>query len=300
MQPQQPRGLRTQVALTVDWDFFFDYHDPRGFPYDWGHQETTFHQTTMWQVRPLGDPEIVERLTPHPMYQTFWEDLAARGVRFAPKTRLVVGDSHAHALEICQEYPFVVSFDNHHDLFYSGEDERRVGATATRLRKGAPRPEDESTRYEAGSWLGTLALLQGAIVGVVYPEWGIELVGGKPAALVAKRKLLQCHGAGLTMTVWPQIPGWLSADAYQHPVEVTAVYIARSGAWTPPWADRQFEHFIQLTCAATGVGVEERLPDLTTRAYDPDALQAAIREYEAQVEQFQRGAGVRSPTATDE
>lgn len=118
--------------------------------------------------------------------------------------------SHAQAahLALRHQYAQVWNFDAHHDAGYEGalEDVFRLGWVG------------------CANWM-CYYHLQGAALHVRYPGW-------RGGAMV--RELGPLCGVDRAVDDWAEVP-----------VVFDAVFVARSGALTPPWLDDGFDRFIR-------------------------------------------------------
>jgi len=245
---------KIRTVLSIDWDFFFfralEAEDVKktvevngrpvslwGF-FDWGHSETQGGglQTLLWHVRFLDftrqglDPYVIAGInkefgcTDPDAFNAFV--MKALGVKDA---NVNISDSHRHAYYTMDDAAqnagapvHVIHFDAHHDLGYG-------------KRKYANR---KNKVYDAEDWLYA-ALDTGIVksVQVVYPNW---------------RGLVEKEGSNLehlcdydvAFTTWD---AWCKAPPIN--IEVVDIHIARSGAWVPPWFDKQFEEFTRMWSA---------------------------------------------------
>ncbi len=135
----------------------------------------------------------------------FWDRFALR-----PPAALFYADSHAQAAHpaLRHQYAQVWNFDAHHDAGYEGalEDVFRLGWVG------------------CANWM-CYYHLQGAALHVRYPGW-------RGGAMV--RELGPLCGVDRAVDDWAEVP-----------VVFDAVFVARSGALTPPWLDDGFDRFIR-------------------------------------------------------
>jgi hypothetical protein len=256
--------------ISVDWDFFprmdlgKKYTLNRGdgktaevsgaFVFDWGHGESPFLINSIWGVRAgqwkTWGLDIEKEVALHDVSTTdFAEALLARYEDPGP---LYVAESHMYAYEVVRaayapgERVRVVNFDAHHDLGY-GPD----AATAT--------------HYDCGSWLLT-AMRMGYVdeVLIVYPDW-------KGTDEYEPHEFRKPWEDRIEVTTWSK---WL-ASSPDYLGETAGMFACRSGAWTPPWLDSEFEQLID-ELAVAGSDTVISLPnndseDISVRPWDEDS-----------------------------
>jgi hypothetical protein len=214
------------VVVSIDWDFFVRMPRVSGTTmirggevanaliYDWGHSESSVLAPladAIWVARGLGldsaGLDIEKEIT-------FFREGASGVLEWLDghqETRRSWSDSHLGIVEMLGDLsrelgPLrVISFDAHHDLGYS---EHEVMAA-----KGG--------RINAGSWLRGL-LDNGVITEaeIVFPPW------------IEDQEKEAENSAGAAFLDWPELP--------ELPEEIAGIYLARSGAWAPPFLDPQF------------------------------------------------------------
>jgi hypothetical protein len=231
--------------LSVDWDFFVR---SLGM-WDWSHKEAPFFMGGfMWETRLspflMQGYDLVGEMDPQkwsrPRPQDFWNVLAEAGYGFDDLDFFVVADSHAAAGPVFSEVAdrlggpadVLVNFDAHHDLGYC-EWER----IEMMIEKG------ECT---CDMWLGALMMWMPELESrVVYPNWMKE-----ESDLEAQWRHIREH---VPKSVSDRIElGWfwdngqvsntvIEPDEY---LNVEALFVCRSSAWTPPWLDQPFLQFL--------------------------------------------------------
>jgi hypothetical protein len=199
--------------LVIDWDYFFP--TPEGkeeqsaeefFLYDWGHSEG---------FGPLNDALWVDRAAAfkinnvaRPQMNLEWTDGWWERFNIDPRATLFYADSNVQAMEAD---PGMIGqvwlYDAHHDSGYTRSLEEIV----------------ESGKVSCEDWMVAYHL-RGAELHVRYPRW-------KPWAMTAEQ--------GPSIEVDRQVD-----DFAPNPVEFHSVFVCRSGAWVPPWADQEFWDFI--------------------------------------------------------
>lgn len=200
--------------LTVDWDYFFTNpleNDERGNPliwfYDWGHRESPMFVDGF--MWDIRREAFQKQGIPLP--GTSGEDVGFWDhIRLMPDADLWVTDSHALAgsLEVLDGIHAIWSFDAHHDYGYGGPD---------------PGPNDF---FDCGNWLKASHNIGVKRVHVRYPRWKTKAVE------------MDHPPEGLDAKIF---------DPSERLPRFDRVHICRSGAWTPPWLDRQFLQFVKAS-----------------------------------------------------
>jgi hypothetical protein len=223
-----------RIWLSVDWDFFQEER----LEWDWHHAENRLFQDAVWVCRAFFSGEDIRGVTHpdlhEPKASTFWQR-AVQNWDFSECIASRVADSHAKAL------PFFYSlgniddvadelwnFDAHHDLGYDAL------STINKLSR--------SGIADAGSWAYVLlSRLKRLQYRHFYPAWKDPSIEPNPwsGSRIAKRV------------------SQLSADKvpWDEKVKVTAIFIAKSTAWSPPWNDGEFQKFVETAEKATGSNV---------------------------------------------
>jgi hypothetical protein len=135
---------------------------------------------------------------------TFWDRFT-----FSPGAKLYVADSHARAWtpRVRNRVTEVVNYDAHHDAGYHGD---KTGFLAY----GAASCDDWVLAY-TGDCIP---------VSVVYPRWRDWAMTAEPEPPVPVPRRVD--------------------DGTPDPVPFDRVFLCRSGAWVPPWADAAFYAFL--------------------------------------------------------
>lgn len=243
------RAQSATVALSIDWDFFTfnaleanakvtvqrkgETEDVHGVVlFDWGHNEGHGGALSqlLWLMRwsvftrcgidpkaILRWPEAYRCLAP----ADFDHHLRSRMTWALPEDlEIGISDSHAlgyrtiaRAATVAGGPVDVVHFDAHHDLAYSpgAVKKAKVGD------------------FDCGSWLyGALAYGLVHRVTVVYPDWkGMRDRAGHMEHL---------SRYDVRFTTWSE---WLAGSAPKG--HVSHIHLARSGSWTAPWLDVDFQ-----------------------------------------------------------
>jgi hypothetical protein len=191
--------------LSIDWDYFVPSID-REFALGAAEGFSDDMVDALWDAR------AAQLLTRHCGLpgtsgdeDVFWDRF-----QLEPEAALFYADSHAQAAHpaLRRRYAQVWNFDAHHDAGYEGEleDVFRLGWVG------------------CANWM-CYYHLKGATLHVRYPGWRRD-------ALIRELGPL-CH---VDRTI---------DDGADVPVVFDAVFVARSGALTPPWLDEKFLQFVQ-------------------------------------------------------
>lgn len=252
--------------LCVDWDWFFyspmeagDFNGPTWQLWDWGHRESEFFLSNMvWTTRAssfFGNDLPLPRVTkPEGGWASFWSRFT-----FADDPWFGYADSNAHAGLVrppdgSRAFDEVVLFDAHHDSGY------HVTTYGQYLKQDTFTCEDWLLEHQR---CGTDRLT------VRYPAWKPS----GPTENIPKGSLTR-----LTLDDGEPVPGVFDA-----------IFVCRSGAWVPPWCDRDFLDFIEAA-PMDGVQVDDAELD---RDFNDEAARAMGESGRKKMADFdaQRGGG---------
>jgi len=205
---------KNKIVLSIDFDFFFK----EDISFDWGHRENAMFIEAIWPIRAMhliaNGVDLVKDvgITGNP--DEFAAQLIDLKWKFKRNFSLSIAESHAsayHALKDNKDLE-IINIDAHHDISYGQLD-----------------------KLDCGNWIGRLAM-EGKVkkVTFVYPEWRkIEENYDYPS----EEALAKMEELGVELDI---VYGIHST----HARKVDEVFIARSGAWVPPWTDDNFYKFI--------------------------------------------------------
>lgn len=193
---------KIKIGMTIDWDFFSDSD-----AYDFGHRENPFFIETIWQIRVVGNPELVSDFHLVEHRKTFWEDL--KKLNLIPPI-LMTSESHLHAYPLFMAFPpdLVINFDSHHEC-YIVKDPKIVTCE---------------------NWaLSLLSKKKKMKMLWVQPPWVDNNLSGIPENLHERTSYCKLE----------ELKGFLPET-----FDTIISHSCRSGSWMPPWLDEEFESFI--------------------------------------------------------
>ncbi len=198
-----------KCLLSIDWDYFI-CSKAKGY----SSMENSKNILDVWYKRYFMLKKQGKNL--EDLYglsqevKGFWEKIRQKFI-IEPRVKVYISDSHALSYNVARDTgcTSVYLFDAHADLGYGG------------LR---------SLNFElnCANWLGKL-LKDGIIekANIVYSPYTLERF----------QDFKEINDAfNVEYIAWESIPAG---------VEVAAVHICRSGAWTPPWYDAKFLKFVR-------------------------------------------------------
>lgn len=223
-----------RVALSIDWDYFVP-EDPM---LDMGHSENGFFINYIWVPRAAGllagGVNYKEKIKTNGKEKVFWEEI--RKVFDIDNALVVLTESHAamHQISLETEIDEVYSFDAHADLSYD--------------RHG----EDFQGEIDCGNWLGHLVSKEDIRKGyIIYSEETNERPEGDFKDLLENKALKN----KVEFLKYDD----LVKNNDGEKITVNLIHICRSGAWCPPWLDRDFYAFVErLGLAYFDAGIVER------------------------------------------
>jgi hypothetical protein len=220
------------MILNIDFDYFV-----REMPnWDWQHAEFggglvdmlwwTRAQAFLMRKQDVLQETGFHHVTPEP--HNFIETLKSAGFTFEPGLPIVASGSHVFAyFQIVQwmregmYFGKILSFDAHHDMGYHSEKELRhlfdIG------------------RIDCADWQYHLLRRYRMLEGFqIYPGWkGDRETRSGRCSWKTRPSLKQRFDTGV-----------FSFDLLkQHAGHVSAIYLAKSEAWTPPWHDHVVAEF---------------------------------------------------------
>lgn len=237
-----------QNLLVCDWDFFFQEksQDPKQWMlYDWGHNENnSLFMEALWVIRAA---DFDYNNIPRPRMSNEWTDFWER-FDIDDDAVLYYGDSNRLALrpEVRESAGILTDqvwlYDAHHDSGYKGTIEDLTD-------------EEGNSHFTCENWMVGYQML-GAELHVRYPNWKTWAFEDEPDTLVPVDRCFD--------------------NELPNDVHFDTIFVCRSGAWTPPWCDHDFEDFITDAPVNELVGLE----DCSPRDWDEDAVKAMVASYE--------------------
>ncbi|MDN5277226.1 MAG: hypothetical protein PWR01_1191 [Clostridiales bacterium] len=198
-----------KCLLSIDWDYFI-CSKAKGYSYI----ENSKNVLDVWYKRYFvlkrqgKDLEDLYSLSPE--VRDFWEKIRQKFI-IKPRVKVYISDSHVLSYNIARDNrcTSVYLFDAHADLGYGGL---------------------HSLNFElnCANWLGKL-LKDGVIqkANIVYSPYTLE----KPHDFKEINGMYNVE--------------YITRESIPTGIEVAAVHICRSGAWTPPWYDVKFLKFVR-------------------------------------------------------
>ena len=207
---------KTITVLSIDFDYFVEENPVL----DWGHREQVFFLETIWNIRAHGlaaQGKTLEQAAPFsgdPISLLF--QVLIKGTF---EYSLAVAESHAAIVPWLHEsFPGarfeIVNIDAHHDLYYDGD----------------PAGNPMGPEYECGSW-GRYLINRKLVKSwkQVYPKW--------------RRKFPEETGP---IFAWARKHTKFTVGEYLPRLKPDAIFLCRSGCWTPPCYDSKFTEMVQL------------------------------------------------------
>lgn len=222
------------TLLTIDWDYFMPYINMMNTSYMENKSNIENHWYKMYLENKYCGRDITKTMRSADFLNGFWDKLSEK-FKFDENTKLIVSDSHKEAYYAAKEFDCneVLNIDAHTDLGYGGM---------------------ESLNFEVNcaNWLGKL--LKDKVIDkgeIVLSPYSIE----DPDDFEEINNNFNIE--------------YKDIDAIEENTEVKAIHICRSGAWTAPWLDCEFEEFIKEP------GLQCEIRDMPKRVWDVDSIDLA-------------------------
>lgn len=226
-----------KCLLSVDWDYFVYAKDSWGSYLENKKSLEDYWYKRYIQAKALGK-DIEKAFLLSPERNTFWSKIK-KHFKFKKTAKAYVSDSHALSYQIAKESncQAVYLFDSHADLGYGG----------------LPSLDFE---LNCSNWLGKL-LKEGHV-----KEAHIFLsphATREPEYFKEMKRIFNIRYRDL--------------NELNERIEVSAIHICRSGAWTPPWLDSQFDQFID------DLGIPCEIVNCPKRKWDPENISLSDQIY---------------------
>lgn len=226
-----------RCLLSIDWDYFI--RTQKEF---WGsYIENTKNIINMWYQRYIkakSKGKDLKKCFQLSDTSSFWKKIKDYFI-ITEETKAYVSDSHALSYEIAKRHKcrVVYLFDAHADLGYGG-------------------PSSLNFEVNCANWLGKL-LKENLIdeANIIYSPFTEE----KPEDFKAINDVFNVN--------------YLDFGDIGQKVKVMAVHICRSGAWTPPWLDRDFFRFINDS------GMKYEITDCPEREWNTENMSFSDQIY---------------------
>ena len=265
-----------RAYLSVDWDFFVRSLGQ----WDWGHQESPFFRTgAMWTIR-VSDfirqgIDLTEEMSPEeharPRPETFWGVLEQLDYDFSDVETFIVADTHAGAAPVFNqmaresgEPDVIINFDAHHDVGYKPWKELKHFI--------------ESGQCACDNWLCSfLCGFPNTKARIIFPDWLREDNKLKDEINSIRKALPRKMWSRVRASFFTNENGAIDSlvSNYGELIEVAAIYVCRSGAWTPPWLDDDFIYFVREGEEVVGLNA---IPSLFYGGFDIDPFE--VREFD--------------------
>lgn len=255
-----------RAFVSIDWDYFVRSL----YAWDWGHQESPFFmEGGMWEIRASGllmqgldlRPEMDPTKWATPKPWNFWDILSQLGYNWlmldeaeghTDHANFVVADSHAvagpafrGAAEDLGPPDIIINFDAHHDMGYGSK------AQVNRM--------VSSGQVSCDMWLRSLMSMYANMrTNVVFPDWRFAEFSIESEWQALKKVLPAGIAKRTRIGSFTDESGAVSSVVKPaRQIDVEALFICRSSAWTPPWLDQQFIDFVEGVGEHTGVSPYE-------------------------------------------
>jgi len=235
------------TMITIDWDYFV----PEKAEYDFGHIENDFFMNELWAMRASTYRQnLLKEIVITKEVNGFWQYLRTK-FNFDSTVRLIVTESHLDAYYICQENGInqVYNYDSHCDLGYKGYSQLA-----------------NDVNMNCGNWLG-LAALDNLVdkVNIIYSPHTLE-----------NKKNFKDIVRNLNLV-------YLKKDfKIKVKEDVSIIHICRSGSWTPPWLDDDFQKFVDSS------GLLPTKNNVIKREWDNDDIIQQQKDYKQFLNGFKK------------
>jgi hypothetical protein len=215
----------TNQLLVVDWDYFFFNPLEAGdmthdvFLFDWGHRESPLFIDTMWPIRAAS---FIRNQLPLPRVNNLWKKFWSR-FQFTPHATLEVADSNAYA-GLAKPAAPLLSFD--HVWLYDAHHDSGYGIKS--YQSWARKFVESKGVIDCSDWM-LVHQFYGSKLHYRFPKWHKHYL---------KEGVEVCKGVKLEAKV--DSPNTRPTGLFSH------AFICRSGAWVPPWCDKEFLKFVNL------------------------------------------------------
>ena len=217
--------------LSVDWDYFVKEDDINYGSYAESRKNLvdTWYKRYIKEKAQGRDIEKLYHLLPE--NRMFWEKIE-QYFAFTGDVEVYVSDSHALSYEIAKKTgcDTVYLFDSHTDLGYGG-------------------PQSLDFELNCSNWLGML--LRDRVAKAAYIFLSMH-THERPEMFDWANRAFNIKYCDLAEFV--------------QKITVSAVHICRSGAWTPPWFDSEFEDFV------AALAIAYNTIDCPKRDWEPENL----------------------------
>jgi len=194
-----------KILLSIDWDFFFP--TPEHDPHMiYDWGHSEGHSLYYGTIWTIRAADLLRNTGELP--GTSGEEISFwNRFKFGEQATLFYSESHKDILHpLVRPYTKdILNFDAHHDAGYT-------------------RPIGKPSAVRCDNWAEFL-IKKGSNIQVVYPAWKPHAFDCEPASQVEIERIID--------------------DGKDYEQEFDAVFVCRSGAWTPSWLDGSFDDFIK-------------------------------------------------------
>lgn len=222
------------TLLTIDWDYFMPYISMMNTSYMENKSNIINHWYKLYLENKSLGKDLTKIMRSAGFLRGFWDRLYNK-FNYDKDVKMIVTDSHKEAYYVAKEFECkeVFNIDAHTDLGYGGM---------------------ESLNFEVNcaNWLGKLF----------------------EDKVIDKGEILLSPYSAEEPDDFEEINNnfnieYKEVENIEVNSDVKAIHICRSGAWTAPWLDCEFEEFIKES------GLQYEIKDMPKRIWDVKSINLA-------------------------
>lgn len=222
------------TLLTIDWDYFMPYISMMNTSYMENKSNIINHWYKMYLENKSFGRDLTQIMRSADFLKGFWDRLRKK-FKYDKDMKMIVSDSHKEAYYVAKEFECkeVINIDAHTDLGYGGM---------------------ESLNFEVNcaNWLGKLF----------------------KDKVIDKGEILLSPYSAEEPDDFQEINNsfniqYKDIDSIEENLDVKAIHVCRSGAWTAPWLDCEFDEFVRE------LGFHYEVRNLPNRKWDIDSIDLA-------------------------